>query len=382
MTTTPPHPSTTPADASSEGTAPDTGPLPPEAVPALAEALDRAVGHAFRAANRAGQQARPHLYDLTMSALGGCPRQAAYRLSHTEPSDPLLAVDGEARPALIGTWIHAGLLPSLGEVLVEADIEMPLTLESQVTLPDGTPHTLTIHGTTDCYTRAMGGGVVDLKTVHAYKLGDVDHDGVYAAHRTQVHGYAAALRGWGLPVAWVAWAYLDRSTGESLIAVEPFGAEEEQALHRHLQSLISLTRAVDAAPRGHRGPGLSVVCDGCPWLRRCWGPEAEPGDTRAIAVHRREDIALAAQKYRELTSQISKLEKEKEAYGAMMGRPAPGTYGPMHISYQPDGEQLDKPAARAALELHGIAVPVKPRRGNRMVRWATSKDKAKEDRKK
>lgn len=356
-----------------EGTAPDTGPLPAAAVPVLAKALERAAVAAFKSANRAGQEARKNMWGLSMSGLGGCTRQAVYRLAEVEPSDPALAYDSEARQAMIGTWIHAGFLPQLPNVLHHAEIELPLELSVWVTDPDGTRREVVISGTTDCYSNVMGGGVLDLKTLNAYKLGGVDHDGVYAAHRRQVRGYATAARQWGMAVAWVAWLYMDRSTGEVLVALEPFGQEEEEETLEHIQRLWGMRQAPDYAPRTERGPGLSVVCDGCPWLRRCWGPEAKPGDSAALQVHEAAEIALAARKYKEVSAQIAELNLEKEKWGAMVGRPAMGSYrdedGEMIIKYQKDGEQVDKKALVEQLLLLGGEVPMKPRQGNRLIEW-------------
>lgn len=361
------------ADPASEGMAPDTGPLPEAVVPVLAKALERATAQVFRRANRIGQETRRDPWALSMSGLGGCPRQAAYRLAEVAPTDPALSNQAEARQAMLGTWIHAGLLPHLPEVLHHADIEIPLELRVWVKDAHGAEFELVIYGTADCYSHVMGGGVLDLKTVNAYRLGAVDHDGVYNAHRKQVRGYATAARQLGLPVAWVAWLYLDRSTGEALVAVEPFGEEEEAETLEHVERLWETRKAPDAARRGFRGPGLSVECDGCAWLRQCWGPGAKPGDSSALQVHDDPAVALAARKYKELAAQIKNLKDEQEVYGAMVGRPKPGSYrdadGEMIVKYQKDGEEVDKKAAVEALVLLGGEVPMKKRQGNRMIEW-------------
>jgi hypothetical protein len=358
-----------------EGVAPDTGPLPEAAVSVLARALERATAAAFKSANRRGQDKRgARLWKLSMSGLGGCPREAAYRLAEVEPSDPALAYDREARQAQIGVWIHEGLLPEFEEVLHHAEIELPVELRVPVKTPDGQwERELVVPGTTDCYSRVMGGGVLDVKTVYAYHLGDVDHEGAHEAHRKQVRGYATALRQMGLPVAWVAWLYLDRSSGEELVMVEPFDEQAEVETEDHVRWLWSLRQAPDHAPRGERGPGLSVVCDGCAWLKQCWGPDAESGDSRALRVHDRPEIEMAGRQYKELGAQIKALTEQQEVYGAMVGRPDPGAYGEIVIGYQGDGEKTDAKEAERLLGLHGIEVPKKPRRGNRLIRWGVTK---------
>lgn len=356
-----------------EGMALELGPLPEAAVPVLEKALERATARAFKLANRAGQQARTNRWGLSMSGIGGCKREAAYRLAGVEPTDVALHDAEEARQAMIGTWIHSGLLPQFENVLAHADIEMPVELRLEVKLPDGGFTTLVVPGTADCYSHVMGGGVMDLKTVNAYRIGQIDHDGVFMSHRWQVRGYATAMRQLGLPVAWVAWLYVDRSTGEVLVAVEPFGPREEEETLAYIERLWESAQVPDYAPRSERGPGLSWVCDGCAWLRQCWGPDARPGDSRALQVHDEPEVAFAARKYKELGAEISELTKEREKWGAMVGRPEMGAYrdeeGEMIIKYQKDGDEVDRAAALEQLVLLGGEIPMRPRAGNRLVQW-------------
>lgn len=359
-----------------QGMAPQTGPLPLAAVPVLEKALERAAGRAFKKMNRAHQEQRgERMWALSMSGLGGCPRESAYKLAHVPPSDPELAYDTEARQAMLGTIIHQEFLPAFGDALAHADIEMPVELRVPIYADDGSvEREIVITGTTDCYTHVMGGGVIDLKTIGAYMLGGVEHDGVREEHRVQVRGYATAIRQWGMPVAWVAWLYMDRASGEVLVHVEPFTEDAELATEDRVRWLWKQSAAPDAAPRGHRGPGLSVECDGCAWLKQCFGPDAEPGDSSTLQVHSNEDIAFAARKYRELLDKISPLEKDKEMYGAMIGRPEPGVYGDVTVTFGASSEKTDDKRAVELLREYGIPVPTKPRRGNRNIRWARSEE--------
>ncbi|MFC4328272.1 hypothetical protein ACFPC0_10590 [Streptomyces andamanensis] len=357
-----------------QGMAPDTGPLPLAAVPVLERALERAAGRAFKAMNRAHQEQRgERMWKLSMSGLGGCTREAAYKLAGVLPSDPELAYDTEARQAMLGTIIHERFLPVFGDALAHAEVEMPVELRVPVYADDGSvEREVVITGSTDCYTHVMGGGVIDLKTIGAYMLGGVEHEGVREEHRTQVRGYATAIRQWGMPVAWVAWLYMDRASGEVMVHVEPFTAEAEQATEDRVRWLWKLAATPDTAPRGHRGPGLSVECDGCAWLKECFGPDAEPGDSRSLQVHANEDIAYAARRYRELLDEIGPLEKDKEMYGAMIGRPKPGVYGDVTVTFGASSEKTDGKRAEELLREYGIDVPKTARRGNRNVRWARS----------
>lgn len=357
----------------SQGMAPPgAGGLPLAAIPALRRGLERAAGRAFKAANRHNQARREgRMWDLSMSGLGGCEREAAYKLAAVPPSDPELAYDTEARQALLGTWIHEHYLPFFAAELADGEVEMPVRLEVPLFDPASGEFTgsQVIEGTADCYTTVMGGGVIDLKTLGAYLLGGVEHDGVREEHRAQVRGYATALRQWGYPVAWVAWLYMDRANGDVVMHIEPFDQEAQEATEDLVRYLVGLSAAPQAAPRSHRGPGLSWVCDGCAWLKECFGPDAVPGDTGALQVHTEPEIAFAAEKFAELRSQIGPLEKDRDMYGAMVGRPKPGAYGPMQITFGGDREEVDRAAAEELLMLHGIEVPYKPRRGNRNIRY-------------
>jgi hypothetical protein len=352
--------------------APRTGGLPLAAIPALRKGLERAAGRAFKKANRDSQAKRgDRMWQVSMSDLGGCPREAAYRLAEVPPTDPELAYDTEARQALIGTWIHEKFLPYYAAELATADVEMPVKLEVPIFHPvtGEFVRTHVVEGTTDLYTSVMGGGVMDLKTLGAYLLGGVEHDGVREEHRKQVRGYATAIRQWGMPVAWVAWLYMDRANGEVAAHIEPFDEDAEAATEEQVRYLVGLAQAPDAAPRGHRGPGLSWVCDGCAWLKACFGPDAEPGDSSALQVHTKPEIAFAAQMYAERRAEIGPIKKDQEMFAAMVGRPEPGVYGDMVITYGKDYEEVDKDAAVEMLALLGAEIPMKPRRGNRNIRY-------------
>lgn len=352
-------------------------PLPARDVEVLAKTLDRGVGKAFAAANTRGQEARRQLFGLSMSYLGGCRRESAYRIAGCEPDPQYVHVmnEDEARAAMVGTWIHDGLLPELAALLAGGEHEMRVELVAPVgdTDDQGVTPLIKVDGSTDCYTRAAGGGVIDLKTVGAYKLGDIDVFGPRNRHRTQVRGYACALVQMGFPVAWTAWVYLDRGDGAVKTVVEPFGEEEYVATLRRVRHLVELSQDPDYAPRDERGPGLSWVCDGCPFLRRCWGEGATPGSSKAIAVHDDADIAYAGQQVVDLRTQYNDLEKKIDFFKAQVGKPEAGQYGGVTVTYGRDGEKPDVPAMIKRLEELGEAIPKVPRPGNTYIRRAAQK---------
>lgn len=360
-------------------------PLPKAAVPVLAATLETGVGKAFAAANTLGQEARRNLFGLSMSYLGGCQRESAYRIAGVDPDPEYVHVmnEEEARAAMVGTWIHDGLLPELANLLAGGEHEKRVELTVPVgDSEDGVTPLVVVDGSTDCYTRAAGGGVIDLKTVGAFKLGDIDAHGPRIRHRTQVRGYASALVQMGVPVSWTGWVYLDRGDGAVKAVIEPFGEEEYTATLRRVRHLVALAEDPDYAPRDERGPGLSWVCDGCPFLRRCWGPSATPGSSRAIAVHDAPGIAYAGEKVVELRAQHTALGKQIDFLKAQVGRPEQGQYGGITVSYGKDGTKPDVDAMIQMLKDRGVEekdLPTVPRPGNTYIRRAPKKPAPKGD---
>jgi hypothetical protein len=313
----------------------------------LAAKLSVAVAEAFIAFTTAGQMEREDLYALTMSGLGGCTRQAAYRVAKAEPSEEL--VFGEMREADIGTMIHAGLLPHLAEILGGAE-EIDV-----VTRAAG----LVIKGRTDLYVESLA-LVGDLKTTGTYSFGTIGVDAV-PRHRMQVAGYAYGLLQSGKPVRWIAWVYLDRSSGKERIIVEPWTDELAAMVEQRCEEIAMYAADPTAAPRDERGPGLCVWCDGCSWLRACWGPDAEPGAVGAqrILAQDHDGVKRALEFYDEARARADAAEAEKEFARAMFEGYTPGRYGEFSFRYSKPGKTVDKDAAVEILKQAGITVPEK-----------------------
>lgn len=328
----------------------------------LADALEAAIGQAFRQVTGEYQAGRDPL-EFSMSALGGCRRQAAYRIAGTPPSEPVPGRDtdhGEQRAANIGTMIHNALLPALAKLL-GADHELDLTAELDA---------LAVDGRTDLYVAAMR-LALDLKTAGTDKWrAMVD---VVRAHRLQVGGYALGLAQAGKDVDWVAWAYLDRSSGQVFVIVEPFPGELVDVVEERAAELATYASDPDGAPRDEHGPGLSYVCDGCLWLRACWGEDAQPGTVGAQRnlVHDDAAVAEALEQYKRAGKEESAAASRKEFYKAMFSGFTPGTYGAWAFSYPPPKDVEDKDAAVELLRAAGLDVPMKPGTRRLNVRRAT-----------
>lgn len=325
----------------------------------LAEYLAEAIAEAFTAQSRANERDPHH---VGLSAVGRCRRRNAYALAGTEISDEVLP--GESRAANLGRWEHEGLLPALAKVLPgeQAEIERTVTLKAAGRRLDGHIDVL------------WGPLVADLKTVGEYRLGRAQ-DGPFVDHRLQVGAYALAARQEGLPVRWLAWIYLDRASGNERLHVEPFTNKLGLAVVDRITEINGHTSDPDGAPRDGRGPGLDLGCDSCPWLRRCWGDDAAPGETGAQATLLGRDgeaVMHALAVYADTRNKIKELRDDQEFARAIFTGSTPGTYGKWRWYQSRDGEELDVSAAVKRLEELGEKLPMRRRAGALQVRPARS----------
>jgi hypothetical protein len=332
----------------------------------LADLMQELVAEAFETENTRLQEDRDPTA-LTMSGLGGCTRRNAYALAGVEPSD--VHPPEQARQALLGTGIHTWFLPALARVIT-ARLGQVCAVERRVALDAAG---IRIVGQLDL---AFDTVVLDLKTVREWKLHGVRRRGdrgAYTEHRVQVGGYALAEWQAGRRVEWVIYLYMDRTTGDVHPVVERFDNTAAVAV---LDRVATLTRFAkenpDAAPREARGPGVSLACDRCPWLRRCWGPTAVPGETGPqtqlaatpdglIEVLK---LALAA------TTVLSQAAADKDFAKLVLSGTKDGTYGGYKLSRGRDGERDDVEAMRKILTDLGIDIPKRRQAGSMFVRVA------------
>ncbi len=324
----------------------------------VATATRQLVAAAFEADNTARQADRDPT-QLSMSGLGGCTRAAAYSIAGTPPTD--VAPPEDARQAMLGTWIHEHLLPGMAaQAGPDAVVEQPAQLRAAG---------LVIPGTLDL---AMPEIVWDLKSVREWRLSGVRRHGTYADHRVQVMGYALARYQAGYPVRWVAWLYLDRATGDTHIEVEPFTNAAALAVVDRVSEIAYHAQAPDDAPREGHGPGLSFACDRCPWLRRCWGPDATPGEpgaqkSQAATI---EGIVETLELYAAAAAVTGPAEKDKDFAKLVLSAVPDGRYGRWILRRGEPGETTDMAEVERLLTEHGIPVPKRPKAGAISVRPA------------
>lgn len=345
----------------------------------------RAIARAFLDANAERQALRDPTAPISMSSLGGCTKYAAFKLAGWEPSDD--PGEEEAREALLGIWIHEVLLPLLAKYITGAVVEEPVELHAGG---------LTIPGILDLANDYV---VWDLKTVKEWRLAGVRRlDAAFVAHWLQEWGYAYARWQARYPVRCLVWIYFDRSTGEVHVEIEEFVPPVPgqplpfalAAIIRRAEELRFWAKDPKRAPRelarvdGRteepyllKGPGLSVQCDRCEFLRACWD------DT---AVHRRrgaqrvltatpEGIAEALAMYARGATLASEGKGLKDFAKAALAEVPDGEYpdpagGAWTFKHGRPSRQLDEQAVRADYAARGIDPPTIVVAGRTMVKRA------------
>lgn len=329
--------------------------------------LDDMVAETFEAENTRRQAGRDPL-GLSMSGLGGCSKRNAYSVAGTPPSD--VPEPEEARMALLGVGAHDWFLPALARA-IEAKTGAVSLVEHPVSL---TVAGITIGGTLDL---TFDDVVIDLKTIREWKLGVIRRKGAYDEHRLQVLGYAYARWQAGHTVRWVAYLYMDRSTGEVQVVVEEFTTAAAEAVMRRIEDIKRLAGDPDSAPREGRGPGVSLICDRCNWLKRCWGPDAVAGNTgpQTILAETPAGLLEILALYIEAASVSGGAARDKEFAKLVLSRTKDGTHGPYVLGHAKDGLDDDVVEMKAILTGLGIDIPRKPKAGAISVKPAPTSKK-------
>lgn len=309
--------------------------------------IEQAVTGAFKAES-ASRQRDPH--HVGISSVGSCRRAVAYALSKTPVSD---TYDGEeGRAANLGTYEHQGLLPRLAEQLPGARHEVDVTarvaglvLPGHIDLDDPD-------------------NVIDLKTVGEWRLSGVRLLGAaYFHHRLQVGTYGLGRLQEGRPPVWVSWIYLDRANGDQYVIVEPFTNALMLDVIDRITELAYWAATPDDAPRDERGPGLSIICNRCPWLKQCWGPDAVPERTGPQRVFTDPQIEQALLDYADARDRESKAKADRKFAEARVEGARHGEYGRMSYGRGRDQTPEDPWAALRLIKSMGIEAPRTTKRG-------------------
>jgi len=331
----------------------------PSGPPHIVENINTIVGAAFRAAN--AKRARSQQKALGMSELGGCRRQAGFKILGVEPSNPAdLRTDkyADSREAMIGTMIHETILPQIQAMSLTAEIEVPVVLRF-----DGLPE---IPGSSDLIDQSEG-LILDLKTSSHNGVEFIKNRGPSKKHLWQTHGYATAAIQAGIPITRIALVYIDRADGQVVYVhyqdYDPTIVTDIEEWWREVNS----TDDPFTLPRDEKGPGLSKICDWCPWLNACWGPDAVAGEKGVQRVlleevppsARRDEVEEFLRKYKEAADREREAGEEKKFAREVLVGAESGIYGSMVLKWGHSStyEQLDAKAAEATLTAAGLPVP-------------------------
>jgi len=309
--------------------------------------LSAATGRAF-AAFSAAKIRHPH--DVGISSLGGCRRRLAYGLAKVPISN--VFPPGQDRAANLGTMEHTGLLPHLAAELPGARTEVAVTVHGAG---------LTLPGHIDLDTPE---DTIDLKTVGEWRLNGARYQrGAYYNHRLQVGGYALGRLQEGRPTQFVSWLYLDRASGDEYVITEDFSNGLALEVVDRLDEVARYVREdPHAAPRDEPGPGRAFsVCNDCPWLNTCWGPDARPHEPVQAVTDVEVEGALLD--YVEARDMASRGKAGQKAALERLEQVRYGTYGSVSYGRGKGGEVPDDARAVAKLRRLGLDVPMTTKRG-------------------
>src|SRR5262245_62954054 len=170
--------------------------------------------------------------------------------------------------------------------------------------------------------------------------------------------------------------YVNRDTGDRFV-VEWDTYEHAPDVEQWLTEAAAHPEVVD---RDERGPGMSFLCDRCPFVGPCWNyePDTEPTIAPQSVVAGEIGIAMALANYVAARDTADKAGADKAFWRATLDGSPAGDYDGWRLKWKGTGDDtpiLDGKAAQAALEEAGIEVPMKMRKGSRSIDVApTPKD--------
>ncbi|MDI3417997.1 PD-(D/E)XK nuclease family protein [Streptomyces luteolus] len=306
--------------------------------------------------DRARPRARQQL--LGPSSIGLCRRRAAYEAHGTWPTD----LADTMHAAILGTWLHEGILRVL-EQQYGAFTELELTNGTLLGHADAYWAPAALAGRTNPYNGGVG-VVEDLKTKSTRALDMVVRQGPSRNEWFQVHLYAYLLRTGGLtahpdlpvgeplPVDVVRLRYVGREYGQVVVHQRPYDQDvADQALSWAEDVLAS--PEPEAMPRDLDGPGLSVICDNCPFKSACWNLDALTVDRapQTILVEGSEDITSALSAYAESAEIESAAKKRKAKARKVLDAAEPGAYGTFRLSWSGGNPRPPVPDPEAMIRI-------------------------------
>lgn len=325
------------------------------------ETLINLVSDAFTAES-AARHREPH--QMGISSLGRCTRRLAHQVAGTDPANTVEPREGRA--ANLGTWQHNGLLPRMAALIEGAKTEVDVKLRAAG---------ITIRGHADL---VAPGIVVDLKTIGEHRLQAVRRSGATPEHIMQVAAYGVALLQSGHQVTTLALIYMDRTNGDVETIIIPFTNRLAVMVIDRVTEIVKAAEDPDSTPRTDMtgstmlGPGYGYSCNECPWLKRCWGKDAEPFE-RQPRQFDRPKIEMLLEEYEDARTAESSARQRKAELMALLSDAEHGVYGDLRFSRDRDSRVDDGAASIRRLKDLGLPVPTTWRKGAVRVRRVKGK---------
>lgn len=304
-----------------------------------------------------------------------CQRRAGYILAGAERHNPY----ADKRAAILGTYIHRGLLEDvrreygwLVERVVATDVirghidAVHLDAEAAARVPKRHRPLVPAEVVT----------VEDVKTKSSRIWDRVLRFGPTAAEMRQVLLYALLLREVGfadmpgqrylhrlgpLDVQRIRFRFVCRDTGEEHLQEVPFDPWLAEEARWWVERVLE-AESPEELRRDHDGPGLSKVCDNCPFVTACW-PEVAPGAAAQTSlIHDDADRARALVAYVKAHERWRAADKEKKVLRKMLDASPEGNYGDNHLGWSGgnDKDETDVPAMVDMFENADLVVPMVP----------------------
>lgn len=212
------------------------------------------------------ERPRSQQQGMGMSDLGGCRRQAGYKLHGQPPEKPSGSVQ-----AVIGTAVHDTADVALRMMRDAGIIPANSVINEEVKFGG-------LLGHPDLY---VDGILRDIKTIgYDAQLANYQLNGPPKRHLWQVMTYAAALIVTDRPVHTVQLDYLVRDSGNSWVWEGPF----DYQIVREAMLWLDLVRQTPLEWLARDYAPDSVQCKHCPFFNACWDGHVLDRDERSVLL--------------------------------------------------------------------------------------------------
>jgi hypothetical protein len=306
---------------------------------------------------RAGRERARPVHQLSASGVGRCLKRGAYQVAGT-PTDPGWEEPPPSRAAMAGEAWHEWYLHRLAAEcapvaderieqptrIKAAGIELPgrwdfYDVDAQYVHPDDRADLSSVRYDPD---HPLGAVMYDLKTVGAWKWGQVLEHGLPYEHWIQGLLYAVGEIQRGGQVDWLVWHYVSRDKGEKHYIVRRYTPQRGAEAIARVEAIVRAAANPDLARREERGPSAGTKmsfspCDSCPWLDQCWPTAAGRARQAAAVAELPGGAAEAVASYAKARAVKSAAEGDQDFFKLLLDGVEPGEVYP-----DPDGERAWK----------------------------------------